>query len=292
MHQYLLHNNDIRDTVEALLSPGQIGYMSGWGVFSTLRVASGVLFEFDRHYARMRYDAIRLRVPFQISPEALEASLHKLIDANNALDATLRVAIVRNKGGFFESPGLTRECDLVAFTKDLTNWGEGAQLSYVKGSRFSGCPFAGSKTNSWAHNLTLYEEAHERGFDEAVLLNERGEVSECTSANLFAIRAGRVVTPPLASSGCLPGVTRAVLLEEIHVPGLAIEEGVLTPEDLESSEQVFMTSSTRDVLPVLAIDGRPLLQNGEALEALARAFASYRDSYVAKHRRAKEVLTV
>ncbi len=292
MHRYLLHNDDIRDTVEALVSPGQIGYMSGWGGFSTLRVASGVLFEFDRHYARMRYDAIRLRVPFQISPEALEASLHKLIDANNALDATLRVAIVRNKGGFFESPGLARECDLVAFTKDLTNWGEGAQLSYVKGARFSGCPFAGSKTNSWAHNLTLYEEAHERGFDEAVLLNERGEVSECTSANLFAIRAGRVVTPPLASSGCLPGVTRAVLLEGIHVPGLVIEEGVLTPEDLEASEQVFMTSSTRDVLPVLAIDGRPLQQNRETLEALARAFASYRDSYVAKHRRAKEVLTV
>ena len=292
MHRYLLHNDDIRDTVEALLSPGQIGYMSGWGVFSTLRVASGVLFEFERHYARMRYDAIRLRVPFQISPELLETSLHKLISANDALDATLRVAIVRNKGGFFESPGLARERDLVAFTKDLTNWGEGAQLSYVKDGRFSGCPFAGAKTTSWAHNLTLYEEAHERGFDEAVLLNERGEVSECTSANLFAIRAGRVVTPPLASSGCLPGVTRAVLLEEIHVPGLAIEEGVLTPEDLESSEQVFMTSSTRDVLPVLAIDGCPLRQNREALEALARAFANYRDSYVAKHRRDKEVLTV
>jgi len=292
MHRYLLHNDDIRDTVEALLSPGQIGYMSGWGMFSTLRVASGVLFEFERHYARMRYDAIRLRVPFQISPESLEASLHKLIGANDAMDATLRVAIVRNKGGFFESPGLARDCDLVAFTKDLTKWGEGARLSYVKGARFSGCPFAGAKTNSWAYNLALYEEAHERGFDEAVLLNERDEVSECTSANLFAIRAGRIVTPPLASSGCLPGVTRAVLLEEIHVPGLTIEEGVLTPEDLEASEQVFMTSSTRDVLPVFAIEERPLRQNREALEALARAFASYRDSYVARHRRAKEVLTI
>ena len=292
MHRYLLHNDDIRDTVEALLSPGQIGYMSGWGVFSTLRVAQGVLFEFERHYARMRYDAIRLRVPFEISPESLKTSLHKLIDANEAWDATLRVAIVRNKGGFFESPGLTRECDLVAFTKDLTKWGEGARLSYVKGARFSANPFAGAKTTSWMHNLTLYEEAHERGFDEVVLLNERGEVSECTSANLFAVKANHVVTPPLASSGCLPGVTRAVLLEEIRVPAFAIEEGVLTPEDLESSEQVFMTSSTRDVLPVLAIEGRPLPQNREALETLARAFASYRNSYVAKHQRAKETLTV
>jgi branched-chain amino acid aminotransferase len=292
MHRYLLHNDDIRDTVGALLSPGQIGYLSGWGVFSTLRVAGGVLFEFERHYARMRYDAIRLRVPFEISPESLRKSLHALIDANDAFEATLRVAIVRNKGGFFEGPGLTRECDLVAFTKDLANWGEAARLSYVGGARFSGCPFAGAKTTSWAQNLTLYEEARERGFDEVVLLNERGEVSECTSANIFAIREGRVSTPPLASSGCLPGVTRAVLLEEIHVPGLSMDERILTPEDLQSSEQVFMTSSTRDLLPVLAIDEHALQQNREALGALAQAFTEYRENYVASHRRAKETLTV
>src|SRR4029079_3729246 len=101
---------------------------------------------------------------------------------------------------------------------------EGARLSYVKEARFSGCPFAGAKTTSWAHNLTLYEEAHERGFDEAALLHQRGEVSECTSANLFAIRAGRVVTPPLASSGCLPGVTRAPLRAAVHVPVFATVE--------------------------------------------------------------------
>src|SRR4051794_12319139 len=98
MHRYLLHNDDIRDTADALLSPGQVGFLSGWGVFSTLRVASGILFEYERHYARMRYDAIRLRVPFEIPAESLEKSLLKLIEANRAFDATLRVAVVRNKG--------------------------------------------------------------------------------------------------------------------------------------------------------------------------------------------------
>src|SRR6478609_2302918 len=111
MHRYLLHNDDIRETAQPLLSPGQVGFLNGWGVFSTLRIAGGVLFAFERHYARMRYDAVRLRVPFEISPGALEKSLLALVDANGALDATLRVAIIRNKGGFFESPGLARDCD-------------------------------------------------------------------------------------------------------------------------------------------------------------------------------------
>jgi branched-chain amino acid aminotransferase len=289
MHRYLLHNDDIRNTAETLLSPGQIGFLNGWGVFSTLRVAGGVLFEFERHYARMRYDAVRLRVPFEISLAALEKSLLALVDANGALDATLRVAIIRNKGGFFESPGLARDCDVVAFTKDLTAWGESARLSYVPGARFSTCPFAGAKTTSWAQNLALYEDAHQRGFDEVVLLNERGQVSECTSANLFAIEGDRVYTPPLASSACLPGVTRAVLLEEIHVPGFSIEEREMSPADLESSGQVFMTSSTRDLLPVFSIDERPLKQDGEALGRLQRAFIGYREAYVARHPRTNEV---
>ena len=102
-------------------------------------------------------------------------------------------------------------------------------------------------------------------FDKVVLLNEHGHVSECTSANLFTIEGGRVSTPPLASSGCLPGVTRAVLLEEIRVPGFSIEEREISPADLKELSQVFMTSSTRDLLPVLSIDERPLKQDEEAL---------------------------
>ena len=93
----------------------------------------------------------------------------------------------------------------MAFTKDLAAWGESARLSYVPGARFSACPFAGAKTTSWAQNLALYEDAHERGFDEVILLNERGQVSECTSANLFAIEGDHVWTPPLASSGLSSG---------------------------------------------------------------------------------------
>src|SRR6202030_4277112 len=98
--------------------------------------------------------------------------------------------------------------------------------------------FAGVKYLSWSENLTRYERAHEQGFDEVVLLNERGEIAECTSANIFIAQGDQVYTPPL-SSGCLPGVTRALLLEEIRLPGLAIAEKILFKEDLEAADEIF-----------------------------------------------------
>ena len=94
-----------------------------------------------------------------------------------------------------------------------------------------------------------YERAHEQGLDEVLLLNERGEVSECTSANIFVAQGDRVWTPP-QSAGCLAGVTRGVLLEEVKVPGLEIGEKALFPQDLESADEVFITSTTRELLPV------------------------------------------
>ena len=291
MHRYLLQNDRIRPTTDLSLSPGQTGFMNGWGVFSTLRVCQGVLFAFDRHYRRMRKDAALMRVPFDIAPEALSTLLHRLVDANGAQEATLRVVSVRNKGGMFEAPGLAREAELIAFSADIAQWNPGVKLGTVPNARHAASPFAGTKVTSWSQNLTLYETAHEQGLDEVILLNEHGQVSECTSANLFAIRGNEVVTPPLRSSGCLPGVTRALLLEEIQAPGLSIIERDLVPADLLTSDGVFITSSTRDVLSVAEIDGETVPQNPETIARLQNAFVQYRNDYVVAHRRASEAVT-
>lgn len=292
MHSLLLHNGDIRKAGELLLSAGQVGFLNGWGVFSTLRVCDGVLFAFERHYERMKRDAALVRVPFHFSATELERALLSLVDANRAFNATLRVAVVRNRGGLFEAPQIARDADLVAFTTDLANWGAGVKLTYVPSGRFAAWPFAGTKLTSWVHNLTWYEEAHERGFDEVILLNEHDQVSECTSANIFAMDGNYVWTPPVQSSGCLPGVTRAILLEEIHVPGVTIAERELTASDLENASQVFITSTTRDLIPVLEIDHEPLAQNPRQMKQLQDAFASYRAQYITAHARRKEVLAV
>lgn len=260
--------------------PGQVGFLNGWGVFSTVRVTNGVLFAFDRHYRRMRSDAERMHVPFESSQQELERTLLSLVEANQAYNATLRVAVVRNRGNLFEAPGLTRDQDLIAFTADVKAWCSGVKLSYKPNARYGASPFAGAKITSWAQNLTWYEEAHEQGFDEFILLNEEGQISECTSANIFAVYGNDVQTPPLATSGCLPGVTRALLLEEIRVVGLNVFEHELTPSDLESADQIFITSTTRDLLAVFEIDKEPMSQSPDAFLALQEAFRSYRRQYI------------
>jgi branched-chain amino acid aminotransferase len=279
MHRFLLHNESLRETTEPCLLPGQVGFLNGWGVFSTLRVAEGVLFEWDRHWARMVRDAHRMRVPLPESPETLLDGLHRLIDANDAHDGTLRVAIVRNHGGLFEAPGQTRKFDVVAFTTGLRNWGDAVRLAIKPDARQGANEFRGAKITAWANNLSWYEEAHERGFDEVVLLDEHGRVSECTSANLFAVFGNDVVTPAL-DTGCLPGITREVLLDSILVPGVTIREGHLLPADLERADAVFMTSSTRDVLPVTEVEGLRIRSESDVPARLLAAFRAHIAGYI------------
>src|SRR5579864_1039800 len=282
MHRFLLHNDDILDAHQKSLTAGQVGFLNGWGVFSTLRVADGVLFAFERHFERMQRDAARMHVPFPADRDAVRGRLLRLVEANSAWNATLRVVVVRNRGGLFEGPDLERDFELIAFTAGINSWGSSVRLAIKPHGRHAQNEFAGTKVLSWAQNLTWYEEAHQRGLDELILLNERGEVCECTSANLFIARAGEVFTPPL-SSGCLPGVTRALLLEEIRVPGISSAERTLLPKDLEDADQVFITSTTRDFLPVSHIEGLKVRSGGNVVAALTRAFEEYRESYVKRN---------
>ncbi len=279
MHRFLLHNDEIRPAGERIVSPGQVGLLNGWGVFSTIRVYDGVMFAWERHWARMQRDAARLRVPFPEKPEWLENRLNRLIDANQAWNSTLRVVVIRNRGGMWEGPAATRDFDTVAFTADVNQWGDSVKLGVVPHARHAANEFAGVKYLSWSQNLTWYERAHEQGLDEVILLNERGEVSECTSANIFAVHGSQVSTPPL-SSGCLPGVTRAILLE---VAG-AVEKA-LFPKDLESADEVFITSTTRELMPVTSIEGLKIRAGRTVMDNLQRAFTRYVESYVAPRRK-------
>ena len=284
MHRFILHNDEIHEASEKLLTAGQVGLLSGWGVFTTIKVIGGVLFAFERHWARMSRDAALMRVPLPPDPSRVENNLLRLVEKNGAEISTMRVNVVRNKGGIFEGPHITRPSDVLAFTADITDWGPSVKLDFVRQARHAASAFAGTKVLAWGTNLTILEDARCRGFDEVILLNERDEVAECTSANIFAARGGEVWTPPLAS-GCLPGITRELLLHEVKAPGVRVSEKTLTPADLESADEVFISSTTRDLLPVAMIGGSPVANKGGARDALQRAFSGYVDGYVASHRR-------
>lgn len=291
MHRYLLHNGRILPTSAQSVSAGQVGYLNGWGVFSTIRVFDGVLFAFERHWARMNKDAKLMRVPMPGDAGAFRRELLSLVEANQAWNATLRVAVVRNRGGLFEGEGIASDYDVVVFTTDVHDWGRGVNLGLQPQARHAGCMFAGVKVTSWSFNLAWLEAAKASGFDEVVLLDEKDRVSECTSANIFAATAEGVVTPPL-DAGCLPGVTREILLRDARVAEFPVVERHLTVEDLYQAESVFITSTTRELLPVFSIAGRDLNRRDEARLALQDAFSAYCDRYVAAAQERGEVARV
>jgi branched-chain amino acid aminotransferase len=189
----------------------------------------------------------------------------------------------------FEGPPGRPEFDVVAFTREVYQWAGVMKLGVVPHARHAASEFAGAKILSWSENLTRYERAHERGFDEVVLLNERGEVCECTSANLFLAQGSRVWTPPLAS-GCLPGVTRATLLEEVRADDIEIFEKTVHPRDLEAADEVFLTSTTRELLPVIAVEGYRLKAGPHPVrERLQKAFTDWVRTYVAARKTAAAI---
>jgi branched-chain amino acid aminotransferase len=294
IHSHILHNGEIHDASDTLLRAGQVGLLSGWGVFSTLRVKDGALFAFERHWARMIRDARLLSVPMPADEHEIERSLLRLVGANGRPDCTLRLIVVRNGGGMWAGPQTAgREFDIIALTADSKDWGTSVRLTVQPNGRFAAGEFAAAKILSWGANLVWAERAQKQGFDETILLNEHGRVAECTSANIFAVFGNEVFTPPV-SDGCLPGITREVLLREIHVPGVQILERELTIRDLETADEVCITSTTRDLLPVREIAGQALGPGGdrrervgmsEVRERVTAAFREFMKEDIARRKR-------
>ena len=253
IHEHVLHNDRVQGVAEARLSPGQSGLFSGWGVFTTMRVYNGRLFAYGRHWRRLERDARLLRVTPPVSAEELHGRLRRLLRSNGVTDGAARVYFVRNQVGWWYGGETLPATDLVACTSDLPATPRSASLSVRAGAVRSDHPLSGAKILSWLPNAWCRSEAERAGFYEVILLNERGEVAECASANLFCVRDGVAETPPL-SSGCLDGITREVLLEAANDKGLPVREGVLRPEQLLDAEEAFITSTSRELLPVSRIE--------------------------------------
>jgi branched-chain amino acid aminotransferase len=171
--------------------------------------------------------------------------------------------------------------DLVITTADLPHYREFARLTVREHGRHAASPLAGVKTTSWLNSVWATAEAQREGFDEVVLLNERGEVSECTAANIFAVNDEKVLTPPL-NSGCLEGVTRGVLMEVAPDAGTTVVEQTLRLEDLYSAEEVFITSTNRNLIGVTEIAGHPIAdgKTGPWTKRLDEVFEAYVGDYV------------
>jgi branched-chain amino acid aminotransferase len=284
IHRVVFHNDRHSTIDQVRLSPGQGGLLCGWGLFTTIRVHEGIPFAFERHWQRLQRDADRTHCPFPFEEDSVRRQLGRVLLENHVREGAARIYVIFNHIGFWRSDESFPKADLIMCTSDLPSYREPTRLGLREHARHAASPLAGAKVTSWLDNVWNYYEAQQAGFDEVVLLNERGEVAECTAANIFCAKDGRVGTPPL-NSGCLQGVTRSVLLEIGASVGVPVEERVLKPEDLYSADEVFISSTNRSMLGVSEINGRKIPNTpGPITRKMEAAFGEYVRKYVESHK--------
>ncbi len=265
------HNGSLVAADAVRLSPFDHGITVGNGVFETLRVYAGVPFAWDRHLARLRASASALGLTV---PEGLREAALAVIDANDAHEARLRITITGGEAPLGSEAGTAPPTVLIA-TGPLRPPQAAAAVTIAPWTRNPEGALTGLKTTSYGENVRALADANAHGCDEALLCNTRGELCEGTGTNVFIVHAGMVHTPPLAS-GCLAGITRAVVMERCAALGIPCEEQVLTPADLVAADEAFLTGSLREVTGIDRVEGvATFAAPGPVTRRIAEEFATY-----------------
>lgn len=256
-------NGDLVPQSTASVPVLDFGYLYGYGVFETVRCHQGVPFRLRQHLELLNQGAMRLDLPRPSGSYDLGVAVRRTVAANGLQDARVRITVsLQGEAALPVAPALKRLTVLVTAvgltppSSEKKAKGYRAILSTVR--RNSHSPLASLKTLNYLESFLAREEARKRGADEAVMLNERGQVACAGSANLFAVVRGGLVTPP-TDAGIRPGVTRQAVLELAETRlALPVREKPLTPEDLLQAEEAFLTNSILGVMPLVEIDAKPL----------------------------------
>ena len=282
IHRHIFHNESLSPIEKSRLSMGQAGLICGWGIFTTIRIARGEAFAYERHWRRLDKHAAIINLPMPYAAAKVRMHLHEVIRANKITEGCARIYLIYNNLGFWQSDEPRPQVDLLICSAPLPEYADSARLGLRAHGRHAAAPLSGVKSISWLNNVWAVAEAAKDGFDEVVLLNERSEVSECTSANIFVVKNGKVLTPPL-SSGCLEGVTRGILMEIAPESGVSVAAQSLHPEDLYSADEVFISSTNRNVIGVGEIAGHKITAApGPVTQRLNELFDAYIDDYVTR----------
>ena len=263
-------NGVLLDEDDARVSPFDHGVLVGDGVFETVRVYDGTPFAWTRHLDRLEHSAagLGLRVPER---DELRAASDSVLRANKLREARLRITVTGGLAPLGSERGESPPTVIVAAT-ELRPHPATSEVVVVPWTRNERSAVAGLKTISYAENVRALAYAHERGAGEAVFANTRGELCEATGSNVFVVRDRAVVTPP-GASGCLLGVTRALVLELCAELAIPAAEPSLAIEALADADEAFLTSTVREVQPITAVDGRALPRApGAVTTELAAAF--------------------
>ena len=257
-------NGVVTDGDQAVVSVFDHGFLYGDGVYETLRTYNRQPFLLDRHLARLRASADRLALEVRPTDADLETRMRDTMRrVNPGGEVTLRILVTRGVGELTYDPAACPRPTIVVIAHPHSGIPDTMLrdgISVVVASVLRNHPRSvdpSIKSNNLLNNVLAMQEAIRQGAYEAILLNHRGELAECSQSNLFAVRDGVVLTPPL-DAGLLEGVTRNFLFEVGADIGVAVNEAVLREADLERVDELFITSTTREVIPVVRVGDQPI----------------------------------
>jgi branched-subunit amino acid aminotransferase/4-amino-4-deoxychorismate lyase len=253
MDPLVFHNDSIVEAKSVRLQPTAAGLVYGWGVFTSLRVYNSAAFAFDMHWERLVRHAERARVPITFDRERVSGAIEQLISANKMINGRVRITITKGEAGSWRT-GSSPESELLIFTSsEQARARRDLSITISPYRLLSTGLLTGIKQTAMLEHLFALEEARSRGFQEAVLLNERGEIVSATSANIFWVRGDELFTPSLAT-GCVAGVTRRIVLAIARRMRLHTAEGSYPIQRLLEASELFLTSSAMEIALAASFD--------------------------------------
>ena len=279
-------NGRISREREAVIPVFDHGFLYGEGVYETLRTYNERPFLLNRHLRRLRTSAemISLRVPLtddQFDARIGETERAAVAQLGGGLgEWYIRILLTRGVGELTYDPAACPTPSVVIIVKPFEAppqeaYEQGVNVtlvSIIRNHPESVNPLI--KSNNLLNNALAMQEAVRRGAFEGVMRNYRGELSECTTSNLFVVTNGQAVTPPL-ESGLLAGITREFVFELGNAAAIPVREAVLRDEDLFDADEVFLTSTTRELLPITRVDNR-VIGNGQPGPITRRLLEAFR----------------
>lgn len=280
-------NGQLFDQHHAVISVFDHGFLYGEGVYETLRTYGGAPFLFERHMRRLRTSAGMIHLPIPLTDTEIAARFAQTQQAAGLLgqtpdhEAYIRLLVTRGVGDLTYDPAATPQSSVVIIVKPHVQLPEEV---YRAGVAVAIVPIVRNhpatvnpliKSNNLLNNALAAQHAVREKAFEAVMRNHRGELAECSTSNLFIVKDGSVLTPPL-DAGLLAGITREFIFEIGADLGIPVREAVLRDEDLLGADEAFLTSTTREALPIVWVDGRTIGNGvgGPITRRLLEAFRS------------------
>ena len=261
---------------EAKISVFDHGFLYGDGVFEGIRAYKGVVFKLREHIERLYDSAKFLRIEIPMSKEDLMEAILETVRRNGLSDCYIRVVVTRGVGDLGLDPRKCSKPSIIIIARPMAPLlGKRAVSLIISSVRRDGVDATNhqAKSLNYLNNILAKLEAINAGADDAVMLDSRGFVSEATGENIFIVKDGRIMTPP-PTSGILSGITRDCVIELAKSLGYEVVERELTPFELLTADEVFLTGTAAEIVPVESVNGRKIGEKipGPITERLIREF--------------------